>query len=138
MKEIKLVPYLSFNGNCEETLNTYQKYPGGEIDIQTRYDNPAMIAPDNYKSKILNARFHYGGQSIYVSDTFPGSSLNTQNNNTAMSLDIPDLERAIQIFYGLSECGKMNVPFEKQFWSDWHGNFTDRFGISWMVNYQEA
>ncbi|HEY4936200.1 MAG TPA: hypothetical protein VII44_06460 [Puia sp.] len=23
---------------------------------------------------------------------------------------------------------------EAQFWGDWHGNFTDRFGIRWMVN----
>ena len=134
MKEIKLIPYLSFNGNCEEALNTYQKYLGGEIEVQNRYDNPSMNAPEHYKDKILHARFHFGGQSIYASDTFPGSSVNTQNNNAAMSLDVPDLEKAKQIFSGLSEGGKVKVPFEKQFWGDWHGNFTDRFGVSWMVN----
>ena len=137
MKELKLIPYLSFNGNCEEALNTYRKYLGGEIDIQTRYDNPVMKAPEEHKNKILHAHFHFDGQSIYASDAYPGSSVNTKNNNAAMSLDVPDLEKAKKIFTGLSQDGKINVHFEKQFWGDWHGNFTDRFGISWMINYAE-
>lgn len=137
MKEIKLIPYLSFNGNCEEALNGYQKILGGNVEVQTRYDNPAMNAPEHYKNKILHARFHFDDQSIFASDVFPGSSVNTQNNNAAMSLDIPDLEKAKQVFAELSEGGKVRVPFEKQFWGEWHGNFTDRFGINWMVNSQE-
>jgi uncharacterized glyoxalase superfamily protein PhnB len=28
----------------------------------------------------------------------------------------------------------VHIPFKKQFWGDWHGNFKDRFGIRWMVN----
>ncbi len=136
MKEIKVIPYLSFNGNCEEALNAYQKVLGGKIEIQNRYDNPAMNAPEYYKEKVLHARFHFSNQVIYASDVFPGSTVNTENNNTALSLDVPDIEKAKQIFSALSEGGKVRVPFEKQFWGEWHGNFTDRFGISWMVNCQ--
>ena len=137
MKEIELIPYLSFNGNCEEALNTYQEILDGTVDIQTRYDNPAMKAPDNYKNKVLHARFHFASQTIYASDAFPGSEVNTQNNNIALSLDVPDAEKAKQVFRQLSEGGKVRVPFEKQFWGEWHGNFTDRFGINWMVNCRE-
>jgi PhnB protein len=134
MKAMKIIPYLSFNSNCEEALKTYQKILGGEVEIRTRYDNPAMKAPEHYKNKVLHARFHFDNESVYASDVFPGSEVNDQNNNIALSLDVTDVDRAKKIFSQLSEGGKIKVPFEKQFWGEWHGNFTDRFGISWMVN----
>lgn len=134
--DIKLIPYLNFQGNCEEALNTYKDIFGGEIDTVNRYDNPAMNAPDEYKDKILHARFHFGGNTIYASDVFPGSSIK-KGGDVAMSLSLSDLERANRIFDRLAEGGKIGVPFEKQFWGDRHGNLTDRFGIHWMVNYEE-
>ena len=69
-------PYLSFDGNCEEALNFYKGILNGRIEIVTRYDNPAMNAPDAYKNKILHARFYFGNQSIFASDVMPGKSGN--------------------------------------------------------------
>ena len=40
-----------------------------------------------------------------------------------------------KLFEKLSEDGKVHHTFEKQFWGGWHGNFSDKFGIKWMVNY---
>jgi PhnB protein len=49
-----------------------------------------------------------------------------------------DEAHAADIFNRLSAGGKIHVPFKKQFWGDWHGNFTDYFSIRWMINVQAA
>ncbi len=131
---IELSPYLQFQGNCEEALNFYKEVLDGRIEIVSRYDNPAMKAPDDFKNKILHAVFYFGEYKIFASDMMPKKLGETLHSNIAMSLGLHDDKVAMQIFDKLSEGGKINVPFKKQFWGDWHGNFTDRFGIRWMVN----
>jgi PhnB protein len=136
-RDITLIPYLHFNGNCEEALNTYQKILGGTVEIIQRYDNPALQAPEPYKYKVMHARYRFDDYDVYASDAFPGNESNGFYSNVALSLAISNLEKAQKIYYLLSEEGKISVPFAKQFWGDWHGNFTDRFGIRWMVNFEE-
>jgi PhnB protein len=49
-------------------------------------------------------------------------------------IEIDDPTAARALFVALSERGRVAVPFEKQFWGDYYGNFTDRFGVQWAVN----
>ena len=134
---IELVPYLQFHGNCEEALNFYKDILNGRIEIASRYDNPAMKAPEDFKNKILHASFFFGNYMMFASDMMPKKLSDTVHNNIAMSLGLHDENMAKDIFDRLSAGGKINVPFKKQFWGDCHGNFIDRFGIRWMVNYSE-
>ena len=30
--------------------------------------------------------------------------------------------------------GNVTVPFQKQFWGDYYGNFTDQFDVQWAIN----
>jgi PhnB protein len=132
--EIELVPYLQFQGNCEEALLFYKDVLDGRIEIVSRYDNPAMNAPDAFKNKILHASFYFGSHQFFASDTLPKKADEIFNSNISMSLGLHEEERAKSVFERLSKGGKIHVPFKKQFWGDWHGNFTDQFGIRWMVN----
>jgi PhnB protein len=49
-----------------------------------------------------------------------------------LSPDSPDEGK--RVFDGLSDRGEVEMPFDKQFWGDYFGSFTDRYGIKWMVN----
>lgn len=40
-----------------------------------------------------------------------------------------------RIYNGLSEGGKITMPLEKTFWADLYGQFTDKFGIPWAINF---
>lgn len=135
-KNLTLTPYLHFDGNCEEALTTYRKILGGRFEIQNRYDNPNMNAPEEYQDKVLHARFYTDKCLFMACDVFPGQAV---NNGTAiaLSLDFKDMEQAKKIFLKFADDGEVHVPFEKQFWGDWHGNLTDRFGIRWMINHIE-
>ncbi len=132
--EIEMMPYLQFQGNCEEALSYYKNILDGRIEIVSRYDNPAMNAPDDFKNKILHAAFYFGKYQLFASDTMPKKTGEPFHPNISLSLGLHDEEYAKNIFDRLSAEGKIHVPFKKQFWGDWHGNFTDRFGIRWMVN----
>jgi len=131
---IQLVPYLHFNGDCEEALTTYQQILGGEINVINRYDNPVMKAPEEYKNKILHAAYSFGGNTILASDTLPGKSITRGTGDVSLSISVSSPEEGQKIFDQLSEGGTPHIPFKQQFWGAWHGNFTDRFGIRWMVN----
>lgn len=136
--QITLTPYIHFSGNCEEALNTYKEILGGSIDVEQRYDNPNMKAPDDYKDKILHARFMHGNDLLFMAcDVFPGQSANKGSGDAALSINVNNLEEAKRIFSEFEKTGEAHVPFEKQFWGDWHGNLTDSYGIRWMVNYME-
>lgn len=132
--DIELVPYLQYRGDCEEALNFYKDILDGRIEIASRYDNPAMNAPEEFKNKILHASFYFGKHMLFASDTMPKKQNEPFIPNISISLGLHDEEISKNIFDRLSAGGNVHVPFKKQFWGDWHGNFTDRFGIRWMVN----
>lgn len=129
-----IIPYLTFDGNCEEALNYYGKVFDGKVNIENRYDNPAMKAPKEYHNKVLHASLKFGDNIILASDIFPGSQLNRGSSDTSLSLTAVSPDEGKRIFERLAEGGKVHVPFEKQFWGAWHGNLTDRYGIKWMMN----
>lgn len=137
-KTIRVIPYLMFDGSCEEALQFYQEKIGGRVNIVNRYDNPAMQAPDDYKNKILHARLEFNGGAIYASDSFPGQPTKKNSGDVSLSLILSaDLEKTRAIFTGLAEGGQVHFPFEKQFWGDWHGSLTDRYGFNWNINFEE-
>lgn len=135
-QQITLIPYLHFKGNCEEALNRYREILGGSVEVVNRYDRPEMEAPDDYKDKVLHARYHFGDNTIMASDVFPGQPTRKSSGDVALSVTIDDLERAREVFSALAEGGEVHHPFDKQFWGDWHGNLTDRYGLRWMVNHE--
>ncbi|HQT91509.1 MAG TPA: VOC family protein [Candidatus Kryptobacter bacterium] len=133
---MNLVPYLSFRGDCEEALNFYARIFGGNVTVRERYNNPAMNVPKKFPDKVLHASLEFGGVTILASDIIPknpGESA-TGSGDAALSLDVSSSEDGKKIFDQLAQGGKVNVPFEKQFWGAWHGNLRDKYGIRWMVN----
>jgi PhnB protein len=134
-RTIELMPYLQYPGNCEEAIHFYKDILQGRIEIISRYDNPAMKAPEEYKNKILHACFYFHNHLIFASDTLSKKSSGAMQTNVALSLGFRDEKEAKKIYDGHGAGGQIHVPFEKQFWGDWHGNFTDRLAIRWMINY---
>ncbi len=132
--QIEMMPYLSFQGSCEEALNFYNEIFNGKIEIVSRYDNPAMNVPDDFKNKVLHASFQFGPYHLFASDVMPKKTERELTSNIALSLGLRNEIQAHQLFDKLSSGGQVHIPFKKQFWGDWHGNFTDRFGIRWMIN----
>lgn len=130
----KLVPYLMFEGNCEEALNFYSHILSGKVTIHERYDNPSMEVPDHYRDKVLHASLDLGGQEILASDIYPGVKAKKGTGDASLSITVRDADQGKEIFDQLTAAGHVNIPYEKQFWNAWHGSLTDKYGVKWMVN----
>jgi len=130
---MKLVPYLHFQGNCEEALNFYKDILNGKVEIVSRYNDPNMNAPEDYKNKVLHGVIYFGDNTIMASDSFPGQQLK-YGDTSSLSIAIDGEAEITRLFNALSEGGNILMPLEKQFWGDFFGHFVDRFGTRWMIN----
>lgn len=134
---MKLHPYLHFAGNTEEVLNFYKDVLDGEIEMISRYGESPMPCDDDYKQKIMHARLKFGDDNtIMLSDVMKGQAVST-NGNIQMSIGLHDEEKTKKIFDALSVEGRVTMPLAKQFWGATFGMFTDKFGVSWMLNCEE-
>jgi PhnB protein len=61
----------------------------------------------------------------------------TMGDNISLSVSVDNEEKAKQIFNGLSEGGTITMPLEKTFWAPLFGMLTDKFGINWLVSFEQ-
>ena len=58
-------------------------------------------------------------------------------NNFSISITVDSKEEADRVFNSLSSEGNVQMPMQSTFWGDYFGNFTDKFGVGWMVSFAE-
>ncbi len=131
-KSTTVNPYLHFGGNCLEIMTFYKKVLRGNLEI-IHFEGSPVEVPDNYKHKILHSTLTFGDAVIMASDTMPGKEV-TRGNAISISVNATNIKDAVEYFKGLSESGKIIMPFEDTFWGAKFGMCIDKFGISWMVN----
>lgn len=59
-KKIEVIPYLSFNGNCEEALKTYIEAFGGEIYGMSRWSEDTFKVTPEQIGKVMHVEFSLG------------------------------------------------------------------------------
>jgi PhnB protein len=130
--ELKLSPYLNFNGNTAEAMKFYQSVLGGELSMQT-FGDVNMARSPKEKDLILHARLTNPGFSLMASDASPEDQAQF-GDNIHLSLMGDDSKKLTDIFNKLAQNGNVDMPLAKQFWGDTFGMLTDKFNIHWMVN----
>lgn len=84
---MKLTPYLTFNGNCEEALNFYVDVFGGEIKELKRFEGSPVQGMSNDPNKIMHARFVADGVYFMASDGGHGESSGKAHVGISMSVE---------------------------------------------------
>ena len=136
--------YLTVEGNCEQAFNFYKSVFGGEFPYVGRFKDmppdPNMPIPDGDKEKIMHMSLPIGeGTVLMGSDTAGAWGGHTiVGNNVSLSINTDSKDEADRLFYGLSAGGTITMPMNQTFWGSYFGMFTDRFGINWMVSYEQA
>ena len=130
--------YLIFDGQCEAAFKFYEKVLNGKIvGMMTWGESPmAQTAAADVRNKILHARMVIGDQALMGSDAPPDHYGKPQG--FSVSLGVKDPTEADRIFNELSQNGNVTMPIQKTFWSVRFGMLTDRFGIPWMINCEQA
>ena len=136
---MKVTPYVSYNGKCEEAVLFYRSVLGGEAQFMRYSDLPpeeGITIGDGWKSKIMHGSLALdGGAVIFFGDTWEGSSVEFGSSNTIhINVDSePDVERIVA---GLSEGGEVTMPAERTFWGSAYGGLVDKYGVHWGVEYE--
>jgi PhnB protein len=132
---MKLTPYIHFQGNAEEAMNFYAEALGGEIIALGRYGESPMPADEEYKNKVLHGRIRFGDNVIMISDTVKGNVVQT-GGNIQLSVELSDEGEIDGVFARMSEGGTVTMQLQDTFWGARFGMLRDKFGVSWMFNYE--
>lgn len=135
--------YLTFNGNCLEAFNFYKSVFGGEFPYVGRYKD--MPAEGGHEAspvdgdKIMHISLPISQETTLMGSDTGGewASHFKEGNNFSISINTDSKENADRFFSGLSAGGMVAMPMDKTFWGDYFGMFTDKFGINWMVSFNE-
>jgi PhnB protein len=137
--------YLTFNGNCEEAFNFYKSVFGGEFPYIGRYKE--MPPQDGAKAlsaeegeKIMHVSLPISKETILMGSDTGGewAASFKQGNNFGLSLTTDSKDEADRLFNSLSEGGRVIMAMNKTFWGDYYGMWTDKFGINWMVSFNDG
>jgi PhnB protein len=138
---MKVQPYLNFDGQAQEAFAFYKSVFGGEFVANMKMSEApgSEDLSEVEKNRTMHISLPIGGGILLMaSDIVPsmGHKLN-QGNGLYISLHPESREEADRIFQNLSEGGEVEMPMEDQFWGDYFGSFVDKFGVCWMINYND-
>lgn len=140
-----LNPYLTFGGNCEEAFNFYRAVFGGNFTMLNRFKemppSPDMPpSPESEGERIMHVSLPIGGDSVLMgsdsSDAFGHATV--VGNNFSMSVNAVSHDEADKLYNGLSEGGQTTMPMNKTFWGSYFGMLVDKFGVNWMISFDET
>ncbi len=138
-----LQAYLTFDGNCEEAFRFYQSVFGGEFDVFSRFgdmpDGEAGAPPAALAQRILHVSLPLGDHTwLLGSDTMGAQSGPfIPGNNIQLSLQAKDASDADRLYGALSAGGQQTMPMQHTFWGSYFGMLKDRFGIGWLISFEE-
>ncbi|KUG10996.1 glyoxalase [Elizabethkingia sp. HvH-WGS333] len=137
--------YLNFEGNCLEAFEFYKSVFGGEFPYVGKFSD--MPPSEEYpvseadKNKIMHISLPISQETVLMgSDVIGGNCAGgkfAKGNNIQLSVNAGSREEADKLFNGLSAGGEITMPLQDTFWGAYFGMWTDKFGISWMVNYDD-
>ena len=136
-------PYLIFNGNCEEAFLFYKSVFGGEFPYIGKFSD--MPADENMPklsetdaNRVMHVTLPISKDSILMgSDSTSQSGDVVFGHNVSISINTESKAEADKLFNGLSAGGSVTMAMNKTCWGAYFGMFTDKFGIDWMVNFDE-
>lgn len=135
--------YLTFNGNCEEAFIFYKSVFGGDFGYIGRYKDmpPQEEKPvdSNDAERIMHVSLPISKETVLMGSDTGGewASNFSQGNNFSISINADSKTEADKLFNGLSAGGNVTMPMNKTFWGDYFGMFSDKFGINWMISFNE-
>jgi PhnB protein len=130
--------FLTFNGQCEAAFRFYQRCFGGQIGmILTWGDSPmANQVPPEWADKVCHATLTVGNNVLSGADVPTGQY--EPPRGFGIQINIDAAAKAERMFQTLAEGGNVRMPMQKTFWALRYGEVTDQFGITWMINGEQA
>jgi len=143
----RVTTYLNFPGNTEEAFHFYKKVFKGEFtgrglqhfsDVELPAGGPPMSDAD--KKLILHAELTIMGGHVLMATDAPESMgfKMVHGNNMHICLEPESREETKRLFDELSAGGNVTMPLEDMFFGAYFAEFKDKYGINWMLSFQNV
>lgn len=135
-------PHINFNGNAEEAFLFYQSVFGGAFKRVVRFKNMAsedFVVAEEEAEKIMHIALPIGASNMLMGNDVPNilGRVNEEENRSKIAVHVDSKAEADRIYNGLSVGGVVEMPIMDSPWGTYLGMFRDRYGIEWMVEYDE-
>lgn len=136
---MKVQPYITFGGRCEEALAFYKMAVGAEVSGLMRWKempDADMKRPSGWEEKVMNAMFRIGETDLMADDGMGPATPAFKGMTLALSAASDADTR--RVFDALADGGTVQMPLAKTFWTSSFGMLQDKFGVPWMVMTESA
>lgn len=137
-------PYIALN-NTKEALNYYEEVLGAtevhRMPVGAEQAEQFGLSLDQASEMTMHSQFKVLGTTIMAADNFQKEELAYSGVSILLDLNSEDEEamKEAQSFWDhLAQSDKVtiNMPFEEQFWGGYMGDFTDDYGVRWIIHAQ--
>lgn len=141
----RVCTYLNFDGKTEEAFLFYKSvFKTDFINGIKRFEEiPAEAGhppvAESIKKMVLHEELPITGGHILMGTDAPkemGFTL-SRGNNMHICIEPESREEAKRLFDELSDVGNVTMPMADMFFGAYFGEFSDKYGINWMINYQD-
>ncbi|MCP1226016.1 VOC family protein [Sebaldella sp. S0638] len=135
------LPYLTFDGNCDEALSFYEEIFEAKV-VEKALASEYNIETKNGEEMILNAILLLGENKILVGDKaeqYDGLGTRMENGGQiSIWLEIETEDNLNNICKKLREKNcEFLIDLHETFWNSKYVKIEDNFGIIWELNYQK-
>ena len=134
-------PHINFNGNAEEAFTFYKSVFGGEFTKVIRFKDlagPEFPVAEKEENKIMHIVLPIGKTMLMANDVPESMGRTNKNENRSkIVINAESKEEADKLFNGLSVGGQIEGPIGDSPWGSYFGCFRDKYGIEWIVEFDQ-
>jgi uncharacterized glyoxalase superfamily protein PhnB len=134
-----IVPYLPFGGGrCREAFEFYAESLGGNVEQMLAWGDMPMPEPmpEERRAHLAHASLKIGELTLAGVDVSDDEAALNSGGNVILNFATPEQTRAA--FAALSAGGNVRMEPTGTFWSSCFAVLTDRFGVHWTLNCEQA
>ncbi|GAB7391319.1 VOC family protein [Lactococcus garvieae] len=141
---IKNHPYLTLN-NTKDALKYYEEVLGAtnisRMEVHADQAEQFGVSLEVAADMTMHSQFDVLGTTVMAADNFQKEKLYYNGISILIDLNSEDkqsMKEAQEFWEKLAKSKKVtiNMPFEEQFWGGVMGDFTDKYGVRWMLHAQ--
>ena len=129
-KQVTVIPYLSFSGNCEEAINAYISAFGGDVHYLSRWASDNSNNPEQI-GKVMHVEFSLGNTRMAA-----GDNAEIPNGAVKLMIHMGTQDEALHAIAILADGGTILSPLKPHPAPDDGGCgalIRDQFGYTWII-----
>ena len=126
-------PYIHFQGNCREAMQTYQAIFGGDLQLMTYGEMPQPEERHKGSTLVMHSALMTPDVGNLAASDFPPGVTGDPQQAVSISVELKTAERAQEVYAALVDGGDVVFPMGPSFFSPAFGMLKDRFGTHWIV-----